>query len=237
LLRREGRTTATRDDFVFLGIDQSTLEMPPFLPKELANNRALRLMKERPFPWSREVWALLLDKLFASGARLVMFEFVFSPPNDGDAAFHEALEKYGDRVVLGANIDVNIDLWNRNTIVAPNEQLISPRAMADDRVGYVNFWSDPIDGRVRAANFTTSDRQLIAGVGLALLRGEERSEYFSARALQKLNRGSDIPRDQRPTCFVSAQMILIKPDRFTKFSIRNCGMRIIPTAHFSKTRW
>src|SRR5229473_4275697 len=69
LLRREGRKTAARDDFVFLGIDQSTLEMPPLLPEKLANNRALQLMSERPFPWSREVWALLLDKLFASGAR------------------------------------------------------------------------------------------------------------------------------------------------------------------------
>ena len=34
--RREGRKTATRDDFVFLGIDQSTLELPPFAPEELA---------------------------------------------------------------------------------------------------------------------------------------------------------------------------------------------------------
>src|SRR5256884_8330796 len=72
LLRREGRKTATRDDFVFLGIDQSTLEMPPLSPEELANNRAFQLMTAKQFPWSREVWAILLDKLFATGARLVM---------------------------------------------------------------------------------------------------------------------------------------------------------------------
>ena len=69
-MRREGRKTATRDDFVFLGIDQSTLEMPPLAPEELANNRAFQLMTAKQFPWSREVWAILLDKLFASGARL-----------------------------------------------------------------------------------------------------------------------------------------------------------------------
>ena len=63
-LQREGRKTATRSDFVFLGIDQSTLELPPLLPEELENNRALQLMTERPFPWSREVWAILLDRLF-----------------------------------------------------------------------------------------------------------------------------------------------------------------------------
>ena len=47
-LQREGRKTATRPDFVFLGIDQSTLELPPLLPEELENNRALQLMSERP---------------------------------------------------------------------------------------------------------------------------------------------------------------------------------------------
>src|SRR6266404_4516655 len=64
LLQREGRKTAPHPELVFLGIDQSTLELPPLTPEELANNRALQLMTERPFPWPREVWALLLDRLF-----------------------------------------------------------------------------------------------------------------------------------------------------------------------------
>ncbi len=100
-LQEEGRKTPTRDDFVFLGIDQSTLELPPFAPEELANNRAFQLMTARPFPWSREVWALLLDRLFASGVRLVLFDLVFNPPNDGDPVFQAALER--DRVVVAAN--------------------------------------------------------------------------------------------------------------------------------------
>ncbi len=190
LLRREGRTTATRDDFVFLGVDQSTLEMPPLSPEELANNRAFQLMTAKQFPWSREVWAILLDKLFAAGARLVMFDFVSNPPNEGDAAFHEALEKYRGRVVVGANIDVA----EANQIITPNEQLIPSPAMADDRVGYVNFWSDPIDGKVRAANFTTSVRQL---AGLPPYPGDEIFESFSARAIEKLGHAADVPRDQR----------------------------------------
>src|SRR4030081_1908398 len=40
LLQREGRKTATKPDFVFVGIDQSSLEMPPLTEDELANNRA-----------------------------------------------------------------------------------------------------------------------------------------------------------------------------------------------------
>src|SRR3954466_11261843 len=73
LLRREGRKTATRDDFVFLGIDQSTLEMALLTPEELANNRAFQLMTAHQFPWSREVWAIAVENLCAAGARVVMF--------------------------------------------------------------------------------------------------------------------------------------------------------------------
>ena len=189
-LRREGRKTPTRDDFVFLGVDQSTLEMPPLAPEESANNRAFQLMAGKKFPWSREVWAILLDKLFGAGARLVMFDFVFNPPNEGDPAFREALDKYRGRVVLAANIDAA----SANQIVTPNNDLIPPPAMADDRVGYVNCWSDPIDGKIRAANFTVSDRQL---AGLPSFPGEEVFESFAARALEKLGDGKNVPRDQR----------------------------------------
>ena len=63
-----------------------------------------------------------------------MFDFVFNPPNEGDPVFREALEKYRDRVVLAANIDAT----NANQIVTPNDKLIPPPAMSDNRVGYVN---------------------------------------------------------------------------------------------------
>src|SRR5437764_9484449 len=140
LLRREGRKTTPPRDFVFLGIDQSTLQLPPFTKEELAGNRALQLMTERPFPWSREVWALLLDKLFASGARLVMFDLLFNPPNDGDPAFHAALHRYRDRVVVGANFDTQ----NGAQEITPNRTLILPQQMLDARLGFVNFFPDSI---------------------------------------------------------------------------------------------
>src|SRR5437016_10701501 len=135
LLRREGRKTSAPSDFVFLGIDQSTLQLPPLTAEEIANNRAFQLMTERPFPWSREVWALLLDRLFGAGARVVMFDLIFNQPNDGDAAFHDALKRYRDRVVLGANFD----LENAGQAILPNSQLIPAPQLADDRVGFVNF--------------------------------------------------------------------------------------------------
>jgi adenylate cyclase len=188
LLRREGRKTTPPRDFVFLGIDQSTLQLPPFTKEELAGNRALQLMTERPFPWSREVWALLLDKLFAAGARVVMFDLLFNPPNDGDPAFHAALDRYRDRVAVGANFDTQ----NGAQEITPNNTLIPPPQMLDDRVGLVNFFPDSIDGKTRAATYRVTARQL---AGLPPYPGEEVYESLSARALRKIGHAKDVPQD------------------------------------------
>jgi adenylate cyclase len=190
LLRREGRKTAAPRDFVFLGIDQSTLQLPPLTAEEVAGSRAFQLMTERPFPWSREVWALLLDKLFAAGARLVMFDFLFNPPNDGDPEFHAALDRYHDRVVLGANFDFEHGVQ----AVTPNAALIPPPQLLDDRVGFVNFFPDAIDGITRAVAYRVTDRQL---AGLPSHPSEEVYESLSARALAKIGHGDDVPADLR----------------------------------------
>jgi adenylate cyclase len=190
LLRREGRKTSAPSDFVFLGIDQSTLQLPPLSAEEIAGNRAFQLMTEKPFPWSREVWVLLLDRLFAAGARVVMFDMIFSPPNDGDPAFHAALDRYHDKVVLGANFD----MANSAQAVTPNNTLIPPPQLQDDRVGFVNFWTDPIDGKIRAATYRVTDRQL---ADLPPDSSEEVYQSLSARALDKIGHANDVPHDFR----------------------------------------
>ena len=193
-LRREGRKTATRDDFIFLGIDQQSLQLDAVGPEEIAGNRAFELMTERPFPWSRQLWVLLLDRLFGAGARLVMFDLMFNNPNDGDPAFRVALDRYRDRVVVAMNIDTQ----NNIQIVLPNAQLIPPPAQTDGRVGFVNYWNDEIDGKLRAARFFTSERQL---AGVAPVSGDEIYVSMPARALTKLGRSADIPQDQRDHLF------------------------------------
>jgi adenylate cyclase len=188
LLRREGRKSTPPGDFVFLGIDQSTLQLPPLTPEELANNRGLQLLSERPYPWSREVWTLLLDRLFAAGARLVVFDLLFNPPNEGDAAFHDALDRYHDKVVVGANFDME----NGAQEITPNKALIPPPQMLDDRVGFVNFFPDSIDGKTRAATYRVTLRQL---VGMPSYPGEEVYESLAARALTKIGHANDVPND------------------------------------------
>src|SRR5213082_3785962 len=189
-LRREGRKTPAPADFVFLGIDQSTLQLPPLTAEEIAGNRAFQLMTEKPFPWSRELWALLLDRLFAAGARVVMFDMIFSPPNDGDPTFHAALDRYHDKVVLGANFD----MANAAQAVTPNNTLIPPPQLQDDRVGFVNFWADPIDGKIRAVTYRVTDREI---ADLPPDPSEEVYQSLSARGLAKIGHANDVPRDFR----------------------------------------
>src|SRR5947199_4652241 len=188
LLRREGRKTPAPADFVFLGIDQSTLQLAPLSAEEIAGNRAFQLMTERPFPWSREVWAVLLNRLFGAGARLVVFDLLFNTPNDGDPQFHAALDRYHDKIVVAANFDMEHGVQ----IISPTHQLIPSPQLLDDRVGYVNFWPDTIDGKTRAAIYRLTDRQLM---GLPSHPSEQVYESLASRALTKIGRGDDVPPD------------------------------------------
>src|SRR5438874_2164206 len=61
----------------------------------------------------------------------------------------------------------------------------------DDRVGFVNYWTD-LDGVIRRARFHVSDRQL---AGEAEFAGEEIFSSMVARALVKLGRPDSVPDD------------------------------------------
>jgi adenylate cyclase len=112
---------------------------------------------------------------------------IFSPPNEGDAAFHAALDRYHDKVVVGANFDMQ---RADKPLITPNSMLIRPPQLLDNRVGFVNFWADQIDGKIRAVDYRVTDRQLF---GLPPDPSEEIYESLSARALAKIGHGNDVP--------------------------------------------
>jgi adenylate cyclase len=84
-----------------VGINASSFDPSSFLPADLAGSEALRLMQE-PFPWNRKVYAMLLDKLFAAGARTVVLDLLFLNGSEGDDDLADALQKYGNRIVIGS---------------------------------------------------------------------------------------------------------------------------------------
>lgn len=199
LLRQEGRKTNVHPEFVFVGIDQQSLQLDAVGAEDAAGNRALELMLQKPYPWSREVWALLLDQLFNSGARLVMFDIVFGSTNEGDAAFRAGLDKYHDRVVIGSNVDAQRPDPNSkqtleaegNQMILPNDSLVAAPQAMDDRVGFVNFWRD-FDGLVRHVKFHESDRHLARAP-----RAPDELIYDSlvARALKELGQPDPAPNN------------------------------------------
>jgi adenylate cyclase len=116
---------------------------------------------------------------------------MFDQQKEGDSSFHAALDRYRDRVVLAANFDTASPVAQA---VTPNDALIPPPQLQDDRIGFASFWADPIDGKVRAVNYHVTNRQL---AGLPPHPSQEVYESFSARALAKIGRGNDVPRDFR----------------------------------------
>lgn len=193
LLRREGRKTATQPNFVFVGIDESSREFQPFDDKQLASSPALRLMAEHPFPWNREVWALLIDRLVTAGAKLIMFDITFSSPNESDPSLRAVLDRYRDKVVLAANFDMTSVRDNGQVKnIPPNGDLIPAPQMEDDRVGYIVFFPDRFDDKIRSIRYSLTEREL-----RELMPAEGETPYFSlsARAAQKLGHGADVPPD------------------------------------------
>src|SRR5947207_15210646 len=107
-------------ELVFVGISTKSLAGPE--AAKAGKDRMLQLMAEHPFPWSREVWARLLDRLLESGARLVIFDLVFnSPTNEGDQLFRAALDRYRVRVLIGANFAYE----NGNICIGPTANRIA----------------------------------------------------------------------------------------------------------------
>ena len=84
-------------------------------------------MTERPFPWSREVWAIMLDQAFRGRRAAGHLRHDLQSAERRRPVFAAALERYRDRVVLGANFDV---ASRQISSVVPNTTLIPASAGA-----------------------------------------------------------------------------------------------------------
>ncbi|HKP05332.1 MAG TPA: adenylate/guanylate cyclase domain-containing protein [Chthoniobacterales bacterium] len=196
-LERKGLRTKVHDEFVFLGIDEASKQLDQVSEEEVAGSPALQKMREE-FPWSRAVYAELIDKLCDAGARLIIFDLTFDPGRAGDEEFRAALDRHRDRVVIGADIEASASSQTDKMgiiFVPPNKALI-PDGFTDDRVGFVSIWPDA-DSRIRRINYAMTDSQIIAkmnGIEPGRARsGETIYESLDARSLRKLGFRNRIP--------------------------------------------
>src|SRR5258708_6685285 len=100
LRTRLGRKTPVDPRLVLIGIDRPLYEASDFGEEVLQSAPILREL-QKTFPWSRAVWAELIEKLAAAGAKVIVFDLVFASPSEGDEALHQGLEKHKDKVVVG----------------------------------------------------------------------------------------------------------------------------------------
>jgi adenylate cyclase len=187
---RLGRKTPVDDRLVLIGIDKPVYTSD-FSDAELQREPVLRELQSN-FPWSRAVWARLIEKLAEAGAKVIVFDLVFASPGEGDDELNRALEKYKDRVVIGYNINVGkTDRGEFRELLLPNPSVVTTTAtnspVEDDRLGYVNLWPD-FDDTLRRVNYRQTGAQIGDLVPAAVLL-----ESLDARALRKFGRPDLIP--------------------------------------------
>lgn len=169
LLTRGGRLNPPDNRLVFLGLDDasrslSSLDLENIPPGSL-EYRALTLMIEQ-WPWSREVYALLCERLLDGGARAVVFDMDFStsaPP--GDEAFQKVLRRYPDRIVLGSNLVPQVigpgqQAWSWNV---PATSILPGSSPNHPWVGFIVYWPGH-NSIIRNTQYQLTLEQLHGGV-------------------------------------------------------------------------
>ena len=197
LIARSGRTTPSNPDLVFLAIDSASVTLDPELDlngllsssaSDPGSHRALEIMT-KGWPWDREVYALILDRLIGAGAKVVAFDCLFPTPASGDDAFRAALDRYNQQVVIGSNFvsPDNIDrTFKMPSSYAPPAPTLITNAATDARAGFTNFFTGE-NKVVREAQYRVAFRE----------HGSSTETYFSlsARAVSKAGDPELVPKD------------------------------------------
>jgi len=152
-------------DIILVGLGTSAFQLDALSTNEIAASPTLQLMQQ-PWPWDRRVYAAVLEKLLNSGAKVVMFDFVFAGETDGDDEFAKAIAKFQNRVVIGEMFqDEEGPDSKTKRLITPNSRLLLPGV--ESVAGLVTTWPDS-DDVVRRARYQTSvERETLEMAGLA----------------------------------------------------------------------
>jgi adenylate cyclase len=177
-------------DILLVGIQNSSIKIDDELStNEIAASPTLQLMNH-PWPWDRAVYARVLDKLMNAGAKVVVFDLVFSSETDGDNDFANALLKCKDHVLIGEDFAVADSSDKVTSLTTPNDRLLLPGS--ESIVGLVNIEADP-DGIIRHAKYRTS---LEHESGLSGFPDD--LTHITVLAVKKFNGKTIIPPNEPP---------------------------------------
>ena len=198
VVARSGRTTPINPDLVFLAIDSGSLTLDETLDlqqlfsssaSDPESRRALEIMS-KGWPWDREIYAMILERLVRAGAKVVAYDCLFPAPAPGDGAFRAALNQFKSQVVIGSNFVSPGDLDRSSKIPSsydqPAETLIPKAERPDSRVGFTNFFTDE-DKIVRGTQYRVAFRE----------RENPTATYLSlsARAVSEAGHPELVPND------------------------------------------
>lgn len=197
-IARSGRTTPANPELLFLAIDSNSVTLDATLDlqglfssssSDPGSRRALQIMSNG-WPWNREIYGMVLERLLRAGAKVVAFDCLFPTPAPGDDAFHLALEQFRDQVVIGSNF-VSPDNVERSSRIPssyepPAETLIPKTAAQDERVGFTNFFAD--------------ENRIVRGAQYRVAFGEHENSIapylsLSARVVAKAGHPELVPND------------------------------------------
>ena len=207
LRARYGTRSPRRDDLVYMSIDEPSISLTAAWPEEIAASRALTLIDETGWPFNREVYGHIIERLMEAGARLIVIDLLFTGPKDGDDYLREVLRKYGDRIVLGANYVYKETSAGAGAgaeiLQAPSPSLFfSPEEMEtranqitrgeleeslDPRIAFVNFFPNT-DDVIRQAIFekkTTIEGQPILSLAAHTMQSIGREDLLPQNRLNE----------------------------------------------------
>jgi CHASE2 domain-containing sensor protein len=184
-----------REDLVFLGIDGEGQDLDQ---SDVAASRALQLISQSSsnHALDRRVYAELIEKLAAAGAKVIILDVIFVGSSEDELAdreFAETLHRHRDKVVMATMLRPSGDGFYDPLSSVQELSLGSKKPGEALHEGYVNLWPDAEDEVVRRMVYTTSLGELHSGQGVIAEREYESLSAVTARLL-----GKEVPAGRSP---------------------------------------
>lgn len=147
---REGRTATVDPRLRFLGIDAASMDVKDNVWQEdIESSPALKILAQNPGPPPRHFYPYVVERLCEAGAKLVVLDIVLTGEKPEDPDFQRVIEKYQDRVVVGADWTRSDRQFASNVarITLPSDTVV-PSALVEKCIGTVNYFPDD-DGVIR----------------------------------------------------------------------------------------
>ena len=181
------------DNVIILAIDDDSLAQGQLYRSDPKGLKALEPIQT--WPWRRQAYARVIDRLMAAGARVVGLDIVLTTPSiygaADDRALAETLRRVGSRVVLASKYGT------AQTLQGSQLQLVTPlEEFNAARTGFINMPLE-VDGRIHGLGQKFAD-SLLRRTDFDEVLPIERQPSFAAAILQagRLPQPTPTPGDQ-----------------------------------------